>query len=123
MLYGVIVYSKAPILPVFADKMRDSPKRKRGGHNSPPLFLSGAGFGLQLAVAVAAPNLLALPWPGYAALAAFAVFSSFSSASCRMKTGMQMASPTSPLVSPGMIVSKAPIVHSQRSQLFMPTSM
>ena len=50
-------------------------------------------------------------------------FSRFSSANCRMNTGMQMARPISPLIRPGMMVSSAPTVHSQRSQLFMPTSM
>ena len=44
-------------------------------------------------------------------------FSRFSSASCRMNTGMQMARPISPLIRPGMMVSSAPTVHSQRSQL------
>lgn len=55
--------------------------------------------------------------------AVFGADSSLSCASWRMNTGMQMASPISPLVSPGRMVSSAPSVHSQRSQLFMPTSM
>ncbi|CPM99820.1 Uncharacterised protein [Bordetella pertussis] len=36
---------------------------------------------------------------------------------------MQMARPTSPLVRPGRMVSKAPTTHTQRSQLFISTSM
>ena len=67
--------------------------------------------------------ILAL-WPaGISLFAGRSAFSRFSSANCRMNTGMQMARPISPLIRPGMMVSSAPTVHSQRSQLFMPTSM